>query len=272
MTYIRPKVRPGAKRYPGRPDRYQLDTGEQCKYSVSKFCSLGEDVSGLMRYSYQQGQKGLDPDKELESHGNFGSFCHDCIETFAFEGMEGVAQLVSRAEEGEYLPFAEVDWASSYQELAKIVVTNFSEFCVEHKVEIIACEEAMIDEDYMIGGTYDYLCYLDGKLTILDIKTNATRASTKWGIQCAAYANMIYKKHGKEVEQACVFHIEKKKGGAWFSYLRTGDVWDEYLQLWRETRDWYLKRCDLDKVARAQDTVQRRAQKKARKTSVPPGA
>lgn len=75
-----------------------------------------------------------------------------------------------------------------------------AEWYLSHKIEVVLAETALCSLKYQMAGTPDLVCYLDGKLTIVDWKTGK---GLYYGalIQMAFYAIFLQEEFGTPVEQ-----------------------------------------------------------------------
>lgn len=123
-------------------------------------------------------------EKTLQHAADKGSSVHNSIENFVKFGIEDVAP-----EHRMYFN-AFLDW---WEEAKPIVVG--SEIRIYHKI-------------LRYGGTIDLLCYIDGKLTLIDFKTTYTISDMSCGVQLEAYAQALAS-HGIIVEQKRILHLKK---------------------------------------------------------------
>jgi hypothetical protein len=59
------------------------------------------------------------------------------------------------------------------------------------------------------AGTIDRLAWLDGKLTLIDIKTSNNIHDSYW-LQLAAYAALVHNMTDFQIEQYCILHLNAK--------------------------------------------------------------
>lgn len=70
----------------------------------------------------------------------------------------------------------------------------------------ILIEHTMVSDKLELAGTLDRLYEIDGKITLLDIKTGSTIMDSAW-LQVAAYAKL----YGKKVDQTAILRLTDKK-------------------------------------------------------------
>jgi len=69
---------------------------------------------------------------------------------------------------------------------AQKMFDNFINWATENKVKFLASEQRVYSEKYWYAGTFDFLCKLDGKTYLGDIKTGSGIYPEMWA-QCAGY-------------------------------------------------------------------------------------
>lgn len=123
-------------------------------------------------------------EKTLQHAADKGTSVHNSIENFIKFGIEDVAP-----EHRMYFD-AFLKW---WEETQPAVVG--SEIRIYHKL-------------LRYGGTIDLLCYIDGKLTLIDFKTTYTISDMSCGVQLEAYAQALAS-HGIIVERKLILHLKK---------------------------------------------------------------
>ena len=95
--------------------------------------------------------------------------------------------------------FESEDYSPSNISLAENALISFHEWARRHKIEPIGNELKWVSEKHKYGGTLDFLCYLDGELSLLDFKTGKAIYDEHF-VQTAAYANLA-KENGYDIKQ-----------------------------------------------------------------------
>ncbi|MGL5711907.1 MAG: PD-(D/E)XK nuclease family protein [Paraclostridium sp.] len=100
-----------------------------------------------------------------------------------------------------------------YAESRETVYTCFSQFIWWYNAldefELVSNEESFVSENHNFGGTIDMVCRIDGKLTILDLKTSSALDS-KMLLQLAAYTILYEENTGERVDQVAVLRLDKE--------------------------------------------------------------
>jgi hypothetical protein len=69
-------------------------------------------------------------------------------------------------------------------------ISNFVDWAMKNNIKFLESEKRLYSEKYWIAGTCDFICEIDGKVWVGDIKTsNAIWPENFW--QCAGYGLMI---------------------------------------------------------------------------------
>lgn len=124
----------------------------------------------------------------LDNAANKGTEVHNAIENWIKFGIEDI----SPEHKGYFDGFRE------WWNLRKPIVVG-SELRFYHKM-------------LMYGGTLDLLCYIDGKLNLVDFKTTSVLSDMLCGVQLEAYSQAL-SSHGIKIEQKRILHI--KNDGKW---------------------------------------------------------
>jgi len=90
-------------------------------------------------------------------------------------------------------------------------VTAYVQFIKEHKPQWDHIEKSMFCSTGKFCGTLDRVGELDGKKTIVDIKTSSTIQKVLYGAQLNLY-RMMAQENGIEVERLVILHLTKDKG------------------------------------------------------------
>jgi hypothetical protein len=75
---------------------------------------------------------------------------------------------------------------SEFREDLSEYIIGYQKFVEEHDYSVLESEIVVFNHKYKYAGQLDRICMLDGKKTLLDIKTSSQR-KPEWGLQLAAY-------------------------------------------------------------------------------------
>jgi hypothetical protein len=136
-----------------------------------------------------------------DSAGNIGTIAHNIIEQYINEwidsGKKPEQMKVFAFSKNYQIPPASV--AS-----ARAVEAMFT----KHNVIPIA-SELLVGHPKYSAGTLDFLCFWDGKLTLVDWKTSNSVDSINYAAQTAAYKYMFEYMAGIKISQVKVLHLSK---------------------------------------------------------------
>lgn len=128
-------------------------------------------------------------------------------------------------------------------EAAKEPFGKFLEWWRGRNVKVLATEKIVISEKFRYGGTLDILADIDGKRTVLDVKTSRGIYDEHF-IQTAAYAQAEFETSGEPVQETRILRIGRV-GSEGFEDRPLTD-WRTHLDLFACLRrihelDWNLK-------------------------------
>lgn len=134
--------------------------------------------------------------RKRDKAGDHGTNVHELIETyinFLIENNNGEARLARylvSEDESKQLP-------------------QFIEWAKDNDVKFLESEKRLYSEDMWLAGTVDFVCEIDGKKLVGDLKTGNTIQTTAF-YQCAAYALMM-EEQGEEFDGTIIVHLPKNK-------------------------------------------------------------
>ena len=143
---------------------------------------------GLMKWYWQMGMKGIDVEKYVDKTANIGTLGHYLIE----------CEL--KDEQPDLEPFSNEEINAAENCLIK-----FYDWQEENELEVLGVEKTLVSEKYKYGGTIDLYCKLNGKYTLVDLKTSKAIYDSHM-IQLAAYKNLL-EENDYKVEQVKILRI-----------------------------------------------------------------
>jgi hypothetical protein len=138
-------------------------------------------------------------DKVTREAGYIGSSTHKWIEQRVEQAL---ASGVPLAKQSAILPAHEAVMAGA---------VAYAEWEAEAKPKYLACERKVLSREHRFVGTLDLLAELDGKRTLIDIKTSNRIYAEHW-LQAAAYQIALEEEDGEAVEQRAILHLPKVPG------------------------------------------------------------
>ena len=137
---------------------------------------------------------GTDADAIRDEAGRRGSVVHELTEQYD-NGAE-----VSLLNMDGNLQFKMSEWA---------MFERYVDFITRFKPEYIMNEQNFVSPRLGFAGTIDRLAMLDGKLTLIDIKTSNNIHDSYW-LQLAAYAQLVHDMADLQIEQYGILHLNAK--------------------------------------------------------------
>lgn len=121
-------------------------------------------------------------------------------------------------------------------------IKAFLDWWIQQDVKLVRAEAKLCSPTLKLAGTADLVCYLNGKLTIVDWKTGSG-IYPEYLLQMGAYAEMYEEEFGERVEQVAVVNCSVKANFGKVSTTKVPQLKKTYKQL--------LKlQGELDKVAK----------------------
>lgn len=142
----------------------------------------------LLVWANKIGLEGIKMSAYVDNLADIGTLAHSIVEA--------------------HLKKTEVDY-SDYTPNQKILAENsaakFFDWEIKNKFEVIKCELQMVSDKYFFGGTVDIYCILNGKKTLIDLKTSKSVYPEHF-IQTAAY-KILLEENGYPVEECRILRI-----------------------------------------------------------------
>lgn len=85
---------------------------------------------------------------------------------------------------------------------------GFLDWWNNNYVRVVASEARVYHKILRYGGTIDILAYVNGVLTLVDIKTTSALSDMTCGVQLEAYTQAL-KSHGIKIEKKMILHLKK---------------------------------------------------------------
>jgi len=115
--------------------------------------------------------------------------------------------------------------------MAKNSVDKFHKWKEQNKFEVIKCELSLVSEIHKFGGTADIYCILNGKKTLIDLKTGKACYPEHF-TQVSAYEQLLIE-NGYPVEDVRILRIgrDESEGFDDLGVPNRGLHWDKFLRL-----------------------------------------
>jgi len=142
----------------------------------------------LKFWANKLGLDGISISKYVDNLADIGTLCHKMVENY----INNVETDFS-------------DYSPNQRDKADNAFIKFLEWEKENEFTPIDSELRLVSEKYKFGGTCDIYAKLNGKLTLIDLKTSKACYSEQH-TQVAAYSHLL-QENGKEVEDVRILRI-----------------------------------------------------------------
>jgi hypothetical protein len=159
--------------------------------------NLGWNKQPLLMWTRKHCLNGEDSMQLLKEAGRIGTLAHIMIEEFIKGGavnLDGYTpKEISQAKNAYY---------------------GFYQWFVDNDVEFDKTEMKLVSEKYQFGGTFDALCFVNGKFVICDWKTS-NAVYDEFLIQLGAYRQLIQENLGYDIRGAILLKLDKDEKGVY---------------------------------------------------------
>lgn len=116
--------------------------------------------------------------------------------------------------------------------IAKTACERFMFWEAEHKVKFLVTEQQVYSKEYNYTGTLDFICIIDGKMYIGDLKTSSG-IWPEYFLQTAAYRHARQEEYPEEIYAGQIIvrvgkrdeEFAGRKGGVEIAYIRGDDLY-----------------------------------------------
>ena len=146
----------------------------------------------LIPWANKLGLQGIEVGKFVDSLGDVGTLCHNIIECYL------------KKQEVDYS-----DYTPNQRVLAENAAKKFFEWEKKNDFKVLKSELQLVSEKHFFGGTCDIYSELNGKKTLIDIKTSKACYSEHF-TQVAAY-RLLLRENGYLVEDTKILRIGREE-------------------------------------------------------------
>lgn len=130
---------------------------------------------------------------------------------------EHIEKIVMAIIAGEKIP------ERPQSEVMNKCIDAFAKWTKENKVEFLEHERKVYSKKYNYAGTLDLLAKVDGKLSLIDIKTS-TGIYDEYFFQTAAYSQALLEEMGNKIERNYILRVDKLGKGFEVAECGNGDI------------------------------------------------
>lgn len=173
-----------------------------------------ENKPVLIKWANNLGLKGIDSNKYVDALANIGSLAHYIIECELSDKKLDLS-----------------DSTPNEITMAKNSVDKFHKWKEQNEFEVIKCEISLVSEIHKFGGTSDIYCMLNGKKTLIDLKTGKACYPEHY-CQVSAYEQLLIE-NGYPVEDVRILRIgrDESEGFDDLGVPNRGLHWRKFLAL-----------------------------------------
>lgn len=125
--------------------------------------------------------------KKKESAGDWGTDIHSKVESFIKDTIAGKESDVDEK------------------------IKSFVEWSHKENIKYLSTEKHVYSKSMWVGGIADFICEIDGKLFVGDVKTSSNIYPEHF-IQASAYAEMLKEMGNPAVDGVIIVNLDKKGG------------------------------------------------------------
>ena len=151
----------------------------------------------LVRWANNLGLKGIDSSKYVDDLASIGTLAHKLVENHINTFLKGPIDADFK------------DYTANQMSLAENAVLKFFTWEKENKVEYLKSELQMVSEKHRFGGCCDIYAKLNGKATLIDLKT-AKGVYGEHFTQVAGY-KLLLEENGYPVEDVRILRIGREE-------------------------------------------------------------
>jgi len=168
-----------------KPALIQWSASEAVKYIEQKWKDLGDEFGKYTQEIFKDAR--VAHRKKKEDAGQKGTDIHAIIEQWINDKMAGRDTFTAH-------PAAQVQ--------------NFIDWATKNKVEFLASEKRLYSKKHWIAGTADFVCVIDGKKYVGDLKTSSN-VYKEYFFQVAAYRMMLEEMGEKGYDGSIIVNVKK---------------------------------------------------------------
>jgi len=146
----------------------------------------------LVPWANRLGLQGIEVGKFVDSLADVGTLTHRIVEAYL------------KKEDVDYS-----DYTPNQRKLAETASKKFFEWEKKNVFKVIKSELQLVSEKHFFGGTCDIYAELNGKKTLIDIKTSKACYPEHF-TQCAGY-KLLLEENGYPVEDAKILRIGREE-------------------------------------------------------------
>ena len=211
------------------PAKYKLADGTPLPRVSGVLDEWGIDADGLQNWALFEQRRGNCHIEIRDEAATIGTASHALIENFLDKS------------------FSHVDVDDDHRERVARCVALFVDWHNRYEVKPLFLELEMVSDTMLVGGTADFIGWIDGVFMLVDWKTSS-KHRRRYQVQLAAYAILWEAQRDKvegwqPLEAIGTLRLSKKEGDIF--EFRTKDDWESESQIFTALTLIYHQRQDL---------------------------
>jgi len=179
---------------------YKTEKGKRVPGATTVINLYGDNKGALMGWMRKECLAGRDPYKVRDSAADIGTVCHALVEEHVHKALGNE----------EFKALDRLEYSPLTMEVAEKAFNAYLQWEKSANIEYIRAELQLVSNEYKYGGTIDIVAKLDGKLTIIDLKTSKG-VYPDHKIQIGAYRN-LYEETFEQRPEAFILQLSKVDG------------------------------------------------------------
>ena len=181
--------------------RYKTSTGEPCVGVTTVLNVMAKPA--LVGWANKLGLDGYDVTKFVDNLAEIGTLIHHLVEC----DVKGVEPVLG-------------DYTANQIEIARGAFTKWVGWRESVDFKLLGSELQLVSDSLKVGGTCDIYAEVNGKKTVLDVKTSKACYS-EHRTQCIAYKNLLIE-NGREVDECRIIRIGRNENEGFDNILVGG--------------------------------------------------
>ncbi|MHA2298133.1 MAG: hypothetical protein ACXAEU_09430 [Candidatus Hodarchaeales archaeon] len=177
--------------------------------SVSTVLKTVPEGEGLKIWKEKLVSKGIDPDERLQYTAVRGTTVHYLITKHLADETTQESPPLDFSSDEEQKLFEQLNGTNDFSsEVSRSYLIFVDKFLRDHDLQAAnnGLEFKVVSYQHRYAGTVDIFGYLDGKLTLVDIKTSR-KIRDKHVLQAWAYRQALFETHDVEVDQVAILAV-----------------------------------------------------------------
>lgn len=187
------------------------------------------DKPFLVAWANNLGLSGIDYEEFVDKKAKLGTLIHNIIQSHLMHTEIEIPQEISDDELA----------------LAEQAFYRYLEWENNHTISDVEIEKGLVSETYKYGGYLDIYCMVDGKWTIIDIKTS-NEITVEQQIQVSSYEHLV-RENNLPVDQLLIINTGKDTASQLQVMQIALDRASKYFKLFKALVDVYYIRKEVEK-------------------------